>query len=342
MIYKNIEIHNVQELIPCENGGVTWLRVPQKVYDNLESGDHGKRISRNSTGVELRFVLKGDKATIRMQSLENEHFVSNFHVFRGGIQGGYEDHERDKYISTDECDYVITKSENIDLLKSVSLEMGTDWNPEVIRVIFNRGPYRIIDVQGDVEPPHKNQKPSKTIFAYGSSITHGSNSMSASNNWLSIVAHRLNMDFRNLGMAGCCMMEPEMVEFIASEGESGNWDMAILELGINVLAWEKEKITERVVNTITQIAGRNKDKNVIVISPFYCYDDYKKMGEAEKWRYMIENIVKSLDLQNVTYINGLELLGSMTLISADEVHPNIYGVSQIADRLYEKINHIGN
>ncbi len=37
-------------------------------------------------------------------------------------------------------------------------------------------------------------------------------------------------------------------------------------------------------------------------------------------------------------INGLDLLGDMSLISADEVHPNIYGVQQIASRLLEPVS----
>ena len=340
MIYKNIEIHNVKELIECENGGVTWMRVPQNVYDNLETGEQSARMAVNSTGVELRFVMKSDEVKIRMQSLGTPTSVTNFNVFRGDIQGGWEDHESGRYITTGELDYVIKKPENMELLRSVSKDSGTEWDPEVVRVIFNRGNFRIIDVTGDVEPPSKEQKPSKTLFAYGSSITHGSNSLCASNNWVSLVAHNLDMDFRNLGMAGSCAMEPEMIDFIASEGEAGLWDVALLELGINVLGWENEKITERVTNTIVNIAGRNKDKKIVVISPFYCCDDYKNGGLAEKWRDMIEKIVKDLAFENVTYINGLDLLGSMTLISADEVHPNIYGVAQIAERLYDRIKDI--
>ena len=48
---------------------------------------------------------------------------------------------------------------------------------------------------------------------------------------------------------------------------------------------------------------------------------------------LIEQGVKKLNYGNVTYINGLDLLGDMSLISADEVHPNIYGVVQIAERI---------
>ena len=41
----------------------------------------------------------------------------------------------------------------------------------------------------------------------------------------------------------------------------------------------------------------------------------------------------SIDNKNVTYVNGNDLLGDMSLISADYVHPNIYGAMQIAERL---------
>ena len=128
-------------------------------------------------------------------------------------------------------------------------------------------------------------------------------------------------------------MEPEMVDYIAGEGEKGTWDIAVLELGINVLGWEKEKIYERVENVLRQIAGRNNDKKIFVISPFYCNDDYKNGGHAEKWRGCIEEVVRKENYDNVTYINGIDLLGDMSLISADEVHPNIYGVAGIAEKL---------
>jgi len=84
-------------------------------------------------------------------------------------------------------------------------------------VIFNFGEYRIIGVEGDVRPPKKSETPRKTLLTYGSSITHGSNSLAAPNNWTSLVAHHLNTDLRNLGFAGSCCMEPEMIEYIASE-----------------------------------------------------------------------------------------------------------------------------
>ena len=330
MIYKNIEIHNVEELMQNEDGSISWRRIPDFVYEGLES-ERGKRMATNSTGVELRFVLKGESAVLRMCTSEGDGL---FHVYRGGIQGGWEDHEMHKQVRMEVEDFVIRRSQNPDKLKIMTRRSGLDWDNEVIRVVFDRGYFKIFDIIGEVEIPRKEQYPKKTLLCYGSSITHGSNALDMSHAWASILGHNLRMDVRNLGMAGSCAMEPEMIEYIASEGEKGHWDIATLELGINVLDWETEKILSRVRNTISQIAGRNLEKPVVVISPFYyCGDDFEGNANADRWRKLIKQVVEELQYPKVTYVNGLDVIGNMSFISADGVHPNIYGVQQIAERM---------
>ncbi len=341
MIYKNIEIFNVAELIDNGDGSVSWKRVPSIVHNEMESS-MADIVVLNSTGVELRFVIKGDSATIKMSTYENDpKSFSTFHVYRGGIQGGWSDHEVHCHVTGEVEEFVIEKSNNIPTLKTMAKENGQDFDPEVVRIIFDRGRYKIYDVIGDVTPPTKKQTPKKTLLTYGSSITHGSNSIDQSHTWASLLGHNLNMDVRNLGMAGSCAIEPNMAEYIASEGEKGNWDVATLELGINVLGWEDEKITNRVENIINQVAKRNSEKPIFVISPFYfCGDDFDPNCSAKKWRKMIEEIVNKLNYKNVTYINGFEVLDNMKYMSADEIHPNIIGVQRIADVLTEKIGKV--
>lgn len=341
MIYKNVEIYNIAEFIHNDDGSVSWKRVPSNVHSDMESKVK-ETVVHNSTGVELRFVIKGDSATIRMSTYENDpKSFATFHVYRGSIQGGWSDHEVHRHVTGEIQDFVIEKSNNISRLKEMSEKCGYPWDCEVVRIIFDRGRYKIHDIIGDVVPPSKMQCPQKTMLSYGSSITHGSNSIDASHTWVSWVAHNLNMDVRNLGMAGSCAMEPSMIEYIASEGEKGNWDIATLELGINVINWEDEKIITRVENTIRQIAGRNADKPIFVISPFYyCGDDFNENDNAKTWRRLIEEIVKKFNYKNVTYINGLDVIGDMSYMSADEIHPNIYGVQRIADIMTEKISSV--
>lgn len=331
MQYKNLEIHNVAQIVPYQEGGITWLRVPEESY-NAQS-DMGKNMSRGCTGVELRFVLQGETARITMQSLDAPETLVTFQSWYGGIQGGWQCHEENVYIPNEPKVFVFRRPENMQTVRRMNEATGDHWDAEVIRVIFNRGEIRIVDVEGDICPPEKAQIPAKTLLTYGSSITHGSNSYTTPDTWAFVLAHRLGMDIRNLGMAGSCRMEPEVVEYIASEGEQGNWDAATLELGINVIGWEDAAIREHVTNTIRQIAGRNPDKKIFVISPFYSNDDFFEKGNADRWRKIIPEICQMLRYENVVYIDGSDILGDVSLLSADVVHPNVFGVAQIADRL---------
>ena len=330
MIYNNFEIHNVGELKEHTDGGVTWVRVPENVQSVMS--ESGQNQALGSTGVELRFVMECDEAVLKIQKIGAGSSLSTFQIYYGGIQGGWECHEVNKYISNEICEFVIKKPKNMETLKKMTEQAKLDFSPEVVRIIFNRGRYRILGIEGKVRPPKKDELPEKTLLCYGSSITHGSNSYTQPECWPSVVAHNLNYDLLNLGFAGSCKMEPEMVDYITSL----DFDIAVLELGINVRSWEREKAYEYSKNAIKNVA--EKKKPVFVISPFYNDEDFLSGGvQSNMWREVLETVCKELDFTNVTYINGLDLLGDMSLISGDEIHPNIYGSRQIAQRLTDII-----
>ncbi|MBQ7916054.1 MAG: hypothetical protein IJ315_04620 [Firmicutes bacterium] len=327
MIFKNAELFNVSEIYPSPLGGYCMRRFPEAVEEHFECVPQAIRMNQSTTGVELRFVMHSDTVTIRMAHKNPEDTTtSTFHVYYGNIQGKWNDHEVDKHIRGEVHDFVIQKPDNLAFLQEATAVSGSDWDPQVVRVIFDRGYLRLMDIIGDIEPPTKEQCPSKTLLTYGSSITHGSNSLDSSHSWPSLLGHCLNMDVRNLGMAGSCAFEKETADYLAVQ----DWDIITLELGINVLHWPVEKIRPRVEYIIETVAGKNPLKPVIVISPFFCAGGEAK---ANIWRRIIDDVVDTLALPNVTYINGLDLLGDITLLSADEVHPNIHGVYQIAERL---------
>ena len=340
MIYKNFEIYNAAELIYNDDGSVSWKRVPSEVEGAMEI-QNAESVVRDCTGVELRFVLLGDKATIRMSTFDkSENAIGTFHIYRGGIQGGWTD-ELQCHVTGNIRDITVSRADNAPKLKEMARLGKDEWDPEVIRVIFDRGMYRIYDVIGEVTPPQAQMCPKKTMISYGSSITHGSNSIDSSHAWVSVVAHNLGMDARNLGMSGHCALEPAMADYIASEGERGAWDIATLELGINVLGWDHEKIISRARNIITEVAGRNPDKQVFVISPFYhCGEYFNPNDGAKKWRKILDATVAELAYPNVTYINGLDAIDSVSYMSADGVHPNIYGAQRIADFITERIRSV--
>ena len=326
MIYKNFEIHGAAEIKEHKNGGITWSRLPEDVYQTMS--DMGQRQVLGSTGVELRFVMECDEVILKIQALGDGSSVSTFEIYYGGIQGGWECHEVDKFIPNKAEEFVIKKPKNMDTLKKMTEQACLDWSPEVIRIIFNRGTYRVIGIDGNIRPPKKNEVPQKTLLCYGSSITHGSNAYTQPDCWVSVLAHNINYDVVNFGFAGSCRMEPEVIEYIADY----DFDVAVLELGINIRRWEREQAYEYSKNTIKKVAQTKKP--VFVISPFYNDEDFKSGGiKSNMWREVLESVCKELGYSNVTYINGLDILGDMSLISGDEIHPNIYGSRQIAERL---------
>lgn len=332
MKYKNLEIYNTYDLIPLEDGGVTWIRVPKQIYDQIDN-ERGQRQLTTSTGVELRFVMHSDEVKIRMKSISPSSKVTTFHVYYGSIQAGWDGHEVDKYISCEYTDFVIKKPKNMDTLKQITQEFNMPFDPEVVRIIFDRGQFAILNVEGDISVPSENQVPQQKLLCYGSSITHGSNALNASNTWSYLLSHYLKMDLINLGMAGSCLLEKAMIDHIAST----TWDIAILELGINALHFDEETIRERVNYAISTISQSHPNQPIYVLSPFYCYDDYYKTGKAQVWREIISQTISLYQYSTITYIDGLDILGNMSLLSADEVHPNIYGVQQIYEKLYQII-----
>ena len=338
MIYKNIEIFNVAEIIELDDGAFTWRRVPKWAEDTLERGEQSLRYSRGFAGVELRFVLRGESATIRMAKLQDDGVDNSFHIFRGGFQGLYSDYAKGKVLSTMEPkDIVITHVPKADRLAAMGSMVDLGWDPNVIRIRFDRGLYKILDIIGDVAPPQPEQCPKKTILTYGSSITVGMDSMGGSNAWASILAFWAKTDLRNLGFAGSCMMEPDVAKYLAQLGQQGKWDLAILELGINALTFPEEKIYQRVRNILAEVAGNNPDKPIFVVSPFHCHDDIAGDTRALRWRQIIQQIITEEQRPNVHYINGMDILPDVSWFAADGLHPSVFGHQKIAQGIYERI-----
>lgn len=342
MIYKNIEIFNIEELVELPDGSVTWRRVPKWTEDTLEKGDQSLRYSRGFTGVELRFVLKGDSATIRLAKVKDDGVDNSFCVYRGAFQGYYSDYAKSKVLNTMEpVDVVITRHQNPERQDKMIALTDPWWDMNVFRICFDRGLYRIIDIIGDVEPPKRSQCPAKRLMAYGSSITVGMDAMTSSTAWATILARKLKWDLLNKGFAGSCMLEYDMAEYLAQLGERGEYDAGILELGINAMTYPEEKVYDRVENMLRQVVGRNPDKQFFVVSPFLAPNDWAGDGEnGRKWRRIIPEVVEKLNYVNLTHINGRDILNDVSFFAADGLHPSVYGHMEIANNMYERVKKV--
>lgn len=209
MIFRNIDFYNVEEMEKCEKGYIMW-RIPSKVRSKLNEGARNLA-SRYSTGVELRFKIKGESATVirRADKIEEAQVA---YIYCGSIQGGWQNSF--KVIFDENTKVTISRPKNMDIIKQITVEKNLGFQPEVVRVVLPYGTCYFVDVEGDIEPPSKEDVPAKKYLAYGSSITHGSLALAAPYTYPFRIAQKFNCDYINLGYAGSAQMEKAMTNIL--------------------------------------------------------------------------------------------------------------------------------
>jgi lysophospholipase L1-like esterase len=323
MIYENIDIHGCAQLEKLENGANATVRVPQYVYDVFR--ESAKTQAKNCTGIEFRFVLEEESATLKFRYDDSSR--GKITVFYGDFVADWP--ETTKRLEG-ECEAVIKKSDNIEILRSLAKQHGHRFSPDVVRLVFEGVRPHIVSVEGKISPPPAQMCPTKKYLAYGSSITHGSISLHPYYYYVERVAANLKADVTNYGLAGSARLEKEMADFIADECE---FDFATLEMGINILDIEPEDYEQRVRYFVSRVAKAHPESKIFAIDVYYCYSDIVGDGKAERFRKILQRVVCELSLPNVVYVNGKSVLSDGSKLAAGLVHPNPDGVMEIAKNL---------
>lgn len=335
MIWKNIEVFNVSEITESEDGnGFITHRFPISVEAALS--DAGKRMNVVTTGVELRFKMITDTVKIHLVADVQEGDVLSAHLYHGSIISGWRDFSQTVFGGEGSV-LTIEKPTKSKLLKEVERDGSFPFSSDVVRIVFNGGKIKLIDVEGEVEPPKREDLPKSTYLAYGSSITHGSLSLNMSSSFASLVGEHFGADVRNLGLAGSALMEKEVADYIAEEGRVGRWDFCTVCMGINCLSRPENEIKECVDYMIKRISEANPNKHVFCISPMFSEADMRFSPAPALWRNIIEKTVDEVNSAFVHYVNGLDLIGSPRWLSADLTHPSPRGVREIARNLIAEI-----
>jgi hypothetical protein len=329
MLYKNAELYNVSELLKPAQGKGFWMsRIPEQVRASLNP--KAQQAALNGCGCEIRFNLRGDRVRIVLQrdSVEGIKDMGLLEIYRGTFQSSYEMTPR--FIGNEEYEIIIDHTfGDMELLNRIAKEKKLVFDPELIRILL---PFdwkcRLIAVEGDIEPPAPSQTPQQKLLAYGSSITHGGSAVAPSGSYAMRTASKLGMDLINLGFAGSAMLEQEMAEFISG---SKDWDIAILELGVNVLdSWSPGEFAERAEGFLAAIAEQNVGKWIFCTDIFTMRMDLEGNPKAHEFRGVVKNLVHRLRQQKLVYLPGTELFPDASLLSADLVHPCSAGQELIA------------
>ena len=331
MIFQNIDFHNVSELTENGDGGYTLHRFPAWVENELSDG--GKNANKISTGVELRFRMISDSVKIKLKHSGKSTSIS---IYRGGVIGSW-DEVAVPILGGDVYELTINKK-NTDMLEKINTAAGFGFSHEIVRLVCNSSGLSFYGVEGEVLPPKKEEVPTRTYLAYGSSITHGSNALAIPYSFAFRVAEHFRADCLNLGLAGSARMEMGVIDHIADLGALGEWDFATVCMGINVLSMDQCEFRRRVRYAVETVTAKNPEKHVFFISPIYCHADMKGEKTAARFREIVGEEAMRVVTPYVHYINGLELLSDPSGLSGDYVHPSPIGIERITNLLIERIS----
>ena len=194
-----------------------------------------------------------------------------------------------------------------------------------------RHPARLIALEGDLAPPRPEQTPPRRHLAYGSSITHGASSMRPTGTYAHRTAELLGVDLINLGFGGGAHLEREIADHIAGRTD---WDIATLELGINLIGGiGAGEFARRVDYFVGAVAEAHPDKWIFCIDLFTCARDYECDGKIAEFRGAVREKVRRMGMPRLVHAPGDELLTSPAGLTADLVHPSPVGMEEIAANL---------
>lgn len=332
--HPELELHNVAELSSAGPGpGLRLQRVPEAVRLRLDPAGRGAALC--PTHVELRYVSDAPEVRLTLHSEVHHEYVR---VFQG-------DFFREEHCLVPGETRTLSLRRNSDLLaRSAALRRlrREAFSPELMRVrLSGTGRVRMVCVETDgdpVRPPRPEEKPARTLLAYGSSITQGFSASRLSLPWITSLCHRLGTDYLNLGFGGSCHCEPELAAHIA---EREDWQVALLELGVNMLGAQPRFTDEdfrRRAGRFIELVSARPDRRVFVITPFPAAHDLPDAARAaEPWREILRDLVASFARPNLALLEGPACLGFSGL-TADLVHPDDAGHASLAHALADRLS----
>ncbi len=328
MIYNGIEIHGASWVEQTENG-VVPRRYPAKVREALD--EIGKNSALNLCGMELRFVPEGEvKITL---STVGEKAFNRAQLYYGSTQAGWETGE--VKIQHAPREITFRPSARTDFLGKAAQACNHPFKPTVLRLVLENAPIIIHSIEGAVRPPKADEVPAETILFYGSSITHGSLAAAPSTYWTRRVSENLGRDLINLGLAGSCLVQKEVVDWLASRED---WQVAVLEMGINMLdKVESEDYRSRVRYMLETMHAAHPDKYKFCVDVFYYYGDVFGAARVKEYRKIMAEEVARIGSDRLIHISGLDILSGIGGLSEDMVHPNVAGVEEIARNMTAKL-----
>ena len=333
MIYKNVELFNVEEAEEFD-GGVILQRFTKSACEDVRG--RGSWMVSAAMGCEVRFVTESDMFWITFGALDDDVTV----------YASFGDYSYEKYLIK-AGQRTTLKFENRDFFdgfdEALMSKFEDRFSHNVWRFYFHsEAPvvfYGLRTMHKEARPLKSDEAPKIKMLAYGSSITHWCYAMDSRNSYIQQVARRLNMDVFNKGMAGACRLEKSMADYLISKDD---WDIAFFELGINVLnAYTVEEFKEKAEYLVKGICEKNPEKPVFLTGFYYSGNNLTGFNQKlDDFEEVLKSIKVKYDFKNLHYINGIDIMDSAEYLCRDFGHPSDYGHIRMGENLSKIISGI--
>lgn len=325
---ERISLHGVY----FDEGEGLYMRVPDEVA--LKATPNLKALVRMTAGGRVRFVTNSPFIAIKASvpafepmphmSITGSH---GFSIYKNGI---FQERSSPKFSdflgkTDDPYNNRVIYSEKKPLIdKSGDMALIEIYFPlygGVCDLYVGLAPGSAIEKA----PPYKYSKP---LVFYGSSITQGACVTRPGNDYISIIARRLDADYINLGFSGSGNAESAMIEYIKG------LDAGLFAFDYNYYSHR----TDRVLPPHYEIYKEIREANPEI--PILIYD--KPACDYEPDEYRASTILETYDRaisegdERIGYLPAEAMLGpdERDFAMVDRSHPNDFGAMRIADNLY--------
>ena len=326
IIRDNLEFHAGELREAPGFRGALLARIPAEIANRLYQ--RGKFIAAESVSTEIRFVTDARVVEITLAAVKPEFGpeLLEVRVFFGNFEIPASFWLKPGTVTT-----LRLTPQNL-AIRKIKPEFlrkgpGIGFAPEVIRITPQRGGliYCGINTFGAaVRPPRPEEKPAKTCLFYGSSITN-----SNLEGFPIVAGKALGIDVINLGLSGSCLVEPELADWMADRED---WDLAVIELGINAMGLPTEEFRRRADHLLDVFTARHPQKPIALLTIFpsvarslYSIEPKEEDKDAAFCEVLRELYARYAKKGNLHLIEGKDILTDLNGLGADFLHPKTYG-----------------
>lgn len=331
MIFKNINLWNVSEVeYDKETNAYRLFRLKKDCEKDML--EQGRNMNHSSVGVELRFKMVDDEVKIVLKTKGNE--AAQAYLYFGSVQGEW---NQSSFTITNEDSVITIKKIHSSGIEVINGLKKSIYPSDLVRILFDGKEVQIADVIGKVEPA-LDLLPNKTYLAYGSSITANSITFIPMISYPSLLANNYQSDLINLGSPGSCRMEKEVADVLAKDIK---FDFATIELGINIIDdMEEKEFYKRAYYLVNQVSLYHPDSKIFVIDIYTYFNEVCGVDDLKLQRYrnIVKKICKEIKRDNIIYLSAKQIFKTRKNLSADLVHPDLFGHFEIFNNLVKKMD----